>query len=222
MNKRKEMLAHETIGKLLSKLSLPAMVGMLVQASYNLVDTIFIGRGIGTLGIGSLTICFPIQMLIMAIALIFGIGSSSIISRALGAHKDEQAEKVFGTMVASIVIISIIITIFGLFFTKDILKLFGATPTLLPYAKDYITIIFMGTLFSSFSMSANNIVRAEGNSKIAMNTMLISAGMNIVLDPVFIFVLDMGIRGAAIATVLAQVCSTIYLFYYFFICCALL
>ncbi|BDU49954.1 MATE family efflux transporter [Haliovirga abyssi] len=216
MNKRKEMLAKENIGKLLFKLSMPATIGMIVQALYNVVDTIFVGRGVGTLGIGALTIAFPIQMLIMAIAQTFGIGGASMISRALGAHEDEKAENIFGTMISSLVIISVVITGVGLLFINDILKIFGATTTILPYARDYIGVIFVGVIFSNFAMSVNNIVRSEGNAKVAMKSMLISAIMNTILDPIFIFGFHMGVKGAAIATVLSQIFVVIYLIYYFY------
>ncbi|MBM7614082.1 MATE family efflux transporter [Alkaliphilus hydrothermalis] len=215
MNEHSKMLATERIGKLLIKLSAPAMLGMMVQAIYNLVDTIFVGRGVGKMAIAGLTIAFPIQMLVMAVAQTIGIGGASIISRSLGKGDLERAEKTMGNMMSLTVVISLLIAVFGSIFIVPILKFFGATETILPYSVDYMRIIIWGTLFFTFAMTSNNIIRAEGNAKVAMITMLISAGLNIILDPIFIFVFDMGIGGAALATVLAQATTVVYLVYYF-------
>ncbi len=215
MAERSEMLANETIGKLLFKLSTPAMIGMIVQALYNLVDTIFIGRGVGVLGIAGVTIVFPIQMIIMSISLTIGIGGASIISRSLGAKNIQRAEKTMGNIISVVFVLSIIVMILGNIFIVPLLNLFGATDAILSYSKDYLRIILFGTVFFSFAMSSNNIVRAEGNAKVAMYTMLISAVLNIILDPIFIFSLNLGIKGAALASVIAQAVTAVYLLYYF-------
>lgn len=218
MNERNWSLGNESIERLLLKLSAPATVGMVVMGLYNVADTIFVGRALGpesVQGIAGISICFPIMMLIMAVSLAIGIGGASIISRRLGAEDHRSAERTFGNVVSIGLVLSILVTVLGSIYIVPVLRIFGATETILPYAFDYLSIILMGTIFVIFAQSANNVVRAEGNAKVAMMTMLLSAGLNIVLDPIFIFGLDMGIRGAAIATVIAQLVGALYLIRYF-------
>ena len=216
MKKLATRLGEQKISKLLVNLSVPATIGMMVNALYNLVDTIFLGRGVGALAIGGLTIAFPIQMVIMAFAHMIGIGAASAISRSLGAKNIEKADYVAGNSFLLIVILSSIIAAIGLTFTEPMLRLFGATDTILPYAKDYITIILWGSVFFSFAMSSNNLIRAEGNAKVAMATMLIGAILNIILDPIFIFVFKMGVKGAALATVISKFVSFLYVLTYLY------
>ena len=209
-------LGEQKISKLLLNLSLPATIGMMVNALYNLVDTIFVGRGVGAIAIGGLTIAFPIQMVIMAFAQMIGIGAASAISRSLGAKDIEKADYVAGNSFLLIIILSSIIAVIGLTFTEPMLRLFGATETILPYAKDYITIILWGSIFFSFAMSSNNLIRAEGNAKVAMVTMLIGAILNIILDPIFIFIFKLGIKGAALATIISQFISFLFILTYLY------
>ncbi|TDT71835.1 putative MATE family efflux protein [Hypnocyclicus thermotrophus] len=216
MKNRKHQLANEKILKLILKLSLPATIGMLVSSLYNLVDTIFVSKAEGPLGIAALTIVFPIQMLIMAFTQSIGIGSASIISRALGEHKNEKASEMFETTVISLIILSALVIFLGVLYLKPTLLLFGATSLILEKAKDYYFIILIGSPFYIFALGLSNIARAEGNLKVSMNGMLFSAILNIVLDPIFIFKLNYGIKGAALATVISQFISFLYLFRYFF------
>jgi len=216
MNKRNEMLGNEKISKLLLKLSLPATVGMIVNALYNLVDTIFVGRGVGPDAIGGLTIALPIQMVIMAFALMIGIGAASAVSRSLGAKDIEKADLVAGNAFLAIISLSTLFMILGLTFIDPLLKLFGASETLLPYAKEYISVIFLGSIFFSFTVASNNLIRAEGNAKASMFVMIIGTGLNIILDPIFIFVFKLGIRGAALATIISQFASFIYVMRYLY------
>lgn len=216
MDKRNTMLGNEKISKLLLKLSLPATIGMIVNALYNIIDTIFIGRWVGLNAIGGLAIAFPIQMLIMAFAQMVGIGAASAISRSLGEKKVERADTIAGNSFLAILILSTLFVIFGLTFTEPLLKIFGATDTLLPYAKEYISVIFMGGIFFSFTVSSNNLVRAEGNARVAMFSMVIGTLLNIILDPIFIKVLNLGIKGAAIATIVSQFVSFIYIMSYLY------
>lgn len=216
MDSRNEMLGNENISRLLFKLSLPATIGMIVNALYNIIDTIFIGRWVGLDAIGGLAIAFPIQMLIMAFAQMIGIGAASSISRNLGKKNIEKADHIAGNSFIAILILSFLFVIFGLTFTEPLLYIFGATDTLLPYAKDYITIIFMGSIFFSFTISSNNLVRAEGKAMVAMLSMLIGTVLNIILDPIFIKVLDLGIRGAALATIISQFCSFVFILIYLY------
>ncbi|TYB81563.1 MAG: MATE family efflux transporter [Kosmotoga sp.] len=212
---RQKMLIDESIGKLLFKLSIPAMIGMLVQSLYNFVDTVFVGQAVGPLGIAGVSISFPMQIFVMAFAMLIGIGGASIISRSLGASENEKANHTAGNVVVVVIFFGIIMAITGTVFLEPLLKILGASPTIMPYASDYLSVILFGTIFFSFAMATNNIVRAEGNAKIAMYTMLISAILNIILDPIMIFVFDMGVRGAAIATVIAQSVTSLYLLAYF-------
>jgi len=212
---RQRMLAEEGIGKLLLKLSVPAMIGMLVQALYNFVDTIFVGRGVGSLGIAGITISFPVQIFVMAFAQLMGIGGASIISRSLGAGDKPKANRTAGNIFTVVVFFGLAMALLGLSLLKPILTLLGASPTIMPYAADYLGIILFGTFFFSFAMATNSIVRAEGNAKVAMYTMLISAILNIILDPIFIFGFGMGVKGAALATVISQATTAFYLLYYF-------
>lgn len=214
MKNMSEKLGSEDIKKLLIQLSLPAMIGMIVNALYNIVDTIFIGKGVGTLAIGALAIAFPIQMLIMAFALMIGIGAAASVSINLGKGNVKRANNVAGNSFFAVVLLSIVVMVIGFLFLEPILKIFGATDVLLPYAKDYISIIFLGCIFLSVSLSANNLIRAEGNAKMAMFSMLIGTGINIILDPIFIYVFKLGIKGAAIATIISQLASFIFVIAY--------
>lgn len=215
MSNNNHILADEHIGRLLFKLSLPAMTGMVVQALYNVVDTIFVGRVVGPLGIAGITIVFPIQMIVMAVAIMVGVGGASIISRALGANDLTRANKTLGNILSIIIILGFSVAILGNIFLKQLLFIFGTTATILPFASDYASIILFGTIFFSFAMTTNSIVRAEGRATIAMTTMLISAVLNIILDAIFILGFHWGIKGAAWATVLSQAVTVVYLVYYF-------
>ena len=214
-DERQQMLANERIGKLLWKLSLPAGIGMFVVALYNVVDTIFIGQVVGPLGIVGLSIVFPIQILVMGIGLMIGIGGASLISRSLGARDFEKAERTLGNAILLAVILGVLIAIVGLSNSSFWLRLVGASETILPYAKDYLDIILLGTAFRIFAMGINQLVRAEGNARVAMISMLIGAILNILLDAVFILALRMGVKGAAIATVLSQVVTSLYIIHYY-------
>lgn len=215
MEQRNEMLANEKISTLLYKLSLPAIIGMLVNALYNIVDGIFVGRSVGELGLSGLTVAFPIQLVVMAFSLLIGIGSASCVSRALGEKNIEKANHVAGNSLLSIGIISLILVIIGFSFTKPLLLMYGATSDSLPYAMDYIRIILIGTIYFPFVMTTNNLIRAEGNAKASMIIMVIGTGFNLILDPIFIYVFGLGIKGAAIATIISQFASFIYIIRYY-------
>ncbi|MBE6063785.1 MATE family efflux transporter [Clostridium cochlearium] len=213
---RSKQLGEEKVGTLLFKFSLPAIVGMLVNALYNMVDRVFIGRGVGALAISGLAVGFPLSIINMAFGMLIGIGSSTMISIKLGEKKKDEAERILGNALVLIILISICLSIIGLIFLDDILKIFGASQETLPYARDYMKYIMAGALLQNIGFGMNNIIRAEGNPKIAMATMLIGAIINTILDPIFIFVFKMGIKGAAIATIFAQTVSSIWVLYYFF------
>jgi putative MATE family efflux protein len=217
MEEKSEFLGKENIGKLLFKLSTPVIIGMLVQALYNVVDTFFVGMAYGAdslQAIGGLSIAFPVQMIIMAFGVVLGTGGSSIISRALGARENEKAERVLGNIFSLSLILSVVIAVPCLLYLDSILKVFGATDGVLPYAMDYLEYIIAGGVFFVFGVAVQSIVRAEGNARLAMNSMLVGGGLNILLDPVFMFGFGMGVKGAAIATVLSQAVASVWLLLY--------
>jgi putative MATE family efflux protein len=216
MNKNdKSYLAEQPLNSLLLKLSLPAFVGMVVMAAYNIVDTIFVGHGVGPLAIAGLTIIFPIQMINTALAIALGLGGASIISRRLGEKNFKAARDAAGNALSLSVLTGLLLSYFGWFFLDEVLFLFGATVEIMPYAMDYFSIVLFGSPFISFAMAGNNVIRAEGNAKMAMYTMILSAGTNIILDPIFIFGLNLGIRGAAWATIISQIAAALFVYYYF-------
>ena len=210
-------LGEEKISKLLMEFSIPAIIGMVVNTLYNIVDRMYIGniKDIGGLALTGVGITMPIMTIIMAFGMLIGIGTSARISLKLGEHKREEAEKHLGNAFTLIIIASVLITIIGLVFMHKILGLFGASADTEVYAREYMQIIFFGTIFNMLSFGLNHSIRSDGSPKVAMLSMLIGAGTNIILDPIFIFVFGMGVRGAAIATVISQIVSTIWILYYF-------
>jgi len=215
-NQNQSVLDDDRIGRLLLKLSLPAFFGMFVMTLYNVIDTIFIGHYVGPLGIAGLTVVFPIQMLSVGIGQLTGMGGASVVSRLIGAGKIPRAERAVGNAITATIVLSAIIMAAGLANPDFWLRLIGSSETVLPYARDYMTIILIGMFFMSFAMASNNLIRAEGNARIPMTGMIIGAVLNIILDAVFIIPLDMGIRGAALATVIAQLVSVLYFMRYYF------
>jgi putative MATE family efflux protein len=216
MNIRSENLGTEKISKLLLSLSLPSTIAMMVNSLYNIIDTMFVGQGVGADAIGGLAIAFPVQMITMGLAQMIGLGAASAVSRNLGAGNIERADEITGNAYVLITVISTLYAIIGLLFTNPLLTLFGATPNLLPYASEYMKVIFLGSVFFSLTMTINNLIQAEGNAKIPMISTLLGGILNILLDPVFIFVFDMGIAGAAWATVVSQIASFIFVITYLF------
>lgn len=215
---RSKQLGEENIGKLLIKFSIPAIVGMVVNALYNVVDRIFIGHieGVGNIALSGVAVTFPISLIVMAFAMLVGIGTAALISIKLGQQKKEEAEHILGNAFTLIIIISLIVTVLGLIFLEPMLLKFGASKDTLPYAKEYISIILIGAVFQNIGFGLNNTIRSEGNPRVAMITMLIGAILNTILDPIFIFVFHMGTGGAAIATVISQAANTIWVLSYFF------
>lgn len=212
---RSKQLGEEKVLKLLLKFSIPAIIGMLVNALYNVVDRMFIGNGVGSLGIAGITIAFPIMIFIMACGMLIGLGANSLISIRLGEDRKEEAELIMGNAMVLLIVISLGISVVGLIFIEPLLESFGASEAVLPYAKEYMQVILWGTVFQSIGFGMNNFIRAEGNPKVAMGTMLIGALLNTALDPLFIFVFDWGIRGAALATIISQGVSAVWVLYHF-------
>lgn len=213
---RSKHLQEEKIPYLLFKFALPAIIGMLVNALYNVVDKIFVGQGVNPLAIAGIAVGLPINILMMAFGMLIGAGATSLISIRLGEKNVEEAELILANaMVLSIATYSII-SLLGLIFLEKLLAFFGASNSIMPYAKEYMRIILSGAVFQGIAFTMNNFIRAEGNPKIAMATMLIGAILNIILDPIFIFKFNMGIRGAAIATIISQIISALWVLRYFF------
>jgi putative MATE family efflux protein len=208
-------LSNGNIGKLLWKYTLPAIIGTVVMSLYNIVDRIFIGQGVGALAISGLTLTFPFMIVLMAFGMLIGAGSASRISITLGQNDKAKAEKILGNSVTLTFIISGIAIIFAIIFMDDILKLFGGTYNTIRFAREYMEIIIPGGILTALYFGLNNILRASGHPQKAMFNILLGAIINIILDPIFIFVFEWGIRGAAIATVISYLVGTINVVSYF-------
>jgi putative MATE family efflux protein len=207
MTDRTRRLAEEPVGKLLLTFSLPAIAGMMVASLYTVIDRAFLGRVVGPDAIGGLTICMPIAFVFMAVGVLIGIGSGALVSIRLGQQRKDDAEAILGGAVALTLIASVILSTVFLITLDPLLRAFGATANTLPYAKQFMRIILLGSFFQYTSFGLNAVIRAEGNPRLAMATQLINAGLNIVLDVVFIYGFGWGVPGAAAATVIAQAVS---------------
>jgi putative MATE family efflux protein len=212
-----ERLGTKGIGALLIEFSIPATIGMLVNALYNIIDRIFIGnaKGLEYLGITALTISFPIMMIMMGLALMFGAGGGSMFSIRLGEKDREGAEKILGNSMAMIFITSFLFMIIALLNLEGLLRLFGADEESLPYAVEYMRIILYASVLQGPAVGCNHFMRADGSPKTAMVSMFIGAGFNIIFDYILIFIFDMGMTGAALATIGGQGLSAIWGISYF-------
>ena len=199
--------ATDPIGKLIARFAIPCVISLLVNALYNIVDQIFIGRGVGYLGNGATNVVFPITVIALAFALLIGDGGAAYLSLRLGEGDKESAQKGVGNAVTMVTIAGLVMLVAALLFMEPIVNLFGATDNLRPYALDYGYIIAIGLPFTMISTALNSIIRADGSPKFAMMSMLLGAIINTILDPIFIFPLQMGVQGAAIATILGQIAS---------------
>jgi len=208
-------LRDEAIPHLLWRLSLPATVGMLVMASYNIVDTIFVGQIVGVGAIAGLAIAFPLQMVLMGFCQAFGVGGGVMISLELGRNRLPEAERYLGNVFFLTLVSGLAFSLAIALRLDPVLRAFGATPSTIGYAREYVGAMVWGYVPFCGSVALNNLVRAEGNARVAMATMIISAGLNIILDPLFIGVLGWGVAGAAWATVLANWASFLWLLFYF-------
>lgn len=210
MNDRLDQLATRPVGRLLWEYSLPAVVGMLVMALYNVVDRIFIGQWVGPDAIAGLTVTFPIMNLTTAIGVLIGVGASAKVSIMLGAGKPDIANVILGnSLVLTFINAAIYIALFAVYI-DPLLRLFGASDVTLPYARDYMLVLLPGCLMTNLAYGLNNIMRASGYPQRAMATMLIGAAVNVALDPLFIYVFEWGIEGAAWATDIAMAVSALF------------
>lgn len=199
--------ATEPIGRLIVKFAVPSVIALLVNSLYNIVDQIFIGWGVGYLGNGATNIVFPITIIALALSMMIGNGGAAYLSLKMGEGEVETAKKGVGNAVTLVTIVSILLAVVFLVWIDPILTLFGATDVLRPFALEYGFIIGAGLPFMMISAAINSMIRADGSPKYAMLSMVIGAIINIILDPVFIFVFQMGVKGAAIATIIGQVAS---------------
>lgn len=207
-NNRMELLGSAPIPTALMALGIPIMIGMLINALYNLVDAYFVG-GLGESPMGAISVVFPLGQVVVGLGLMFGNGAASYLSRLLGRGDRDTANKVASTAVYSSVIIGAIIIISSTIFLKPILTMLGATDSIMPYALTYARIYVVSCIFNVFNVTMNNIVASEGAAKTTMCALLLGAALNIGLDPIFIYILDMGVAGAAIATAISQFVSTL-------------
>lgn len=195
--------------------SAPAVVGMMAQALYNVVDRIFVGQVVGPMGIAGTTVAFPFMLIVLACGMLIGFGATALVSIRLGEQKRGEAEEVLGNAAVLLVVVSVLLTGAGLALLDPVLTLFGASQQILPYAHDYLQIIVLGSVVQTVGFGLNAVIRGEGNPRIAMVTMLIGALLNTVLDPIFLFGFGWGMRGAAAATVTAQTVAALWVLSYF-------
>jgi Na+-driven multidrug efflux pump len=208
-------LEKEKISTLLFKYSIPSIIAMIVNALYNIVDRIYVGRGVGTLGIAGVTICFPMMNIIVAFTLLVGVGGAVLISINLGRQDRKAAEKILGNSFILLILFSFIIMLVCYINLNGILRLFGASEEVLPYARDYFKIILIGAVFQSIGSGLTHSIRTDGKPKMSMLVMLTGVVSNIILTPIFVFTFKLGVAGAAIGTVLSQVATAFMAIYYF-------
>lgn len=199
-----DRLGTENIQKLLVKLSIPSIIGMLAISIYHIADTIFIGHGVGAMAIAGVSVAMPLLMTLNVFGHAIGIGGASIISRAFGSKDKEKAEKTLNQLMWLIIQINFVIYFIAYLQLEFLLKVFGADETIMPYAYDYAVVALIGSFFLNILFVVMNTIRAEGNAKYPMLIQLIAASLNLVLNPIFIFVLEWGVTGAAIATSVSQ------------------
>lgn len=209
-------LGKEPVGHLLFILAVPAITSQVVNALYNMVDRMYIGHipEVGSAALTGVGVCFPIIMIISAFAYLFGMGGAPRASIFMGKKDNDTAEKILGNCTTSLMIIAVLLTVSVLIFQEPLLYLFGASENTIGYAMDYMTIYAIGTIFVQLTLGLNAFISAQGFSKISMLTVVIGAVTNIVLDPIFIFGLNMGVQGAAVATVMSQALSAIWAFWF--------
>lgn len=210
-----KQLEHEDVGRLLLKYAIPAVIGMMVNSLYNIVDRMFIGHGVGPLAISGLTLTFPVMLFLYAFGMLVGAGAAARISIFMGRKEMDMAQKILGNALLLILLFSAVSIIPSMIFLEDLLQLFGGSEHTIPYAAEYLYIVIPANLLTSLSFSFNAVMRATGYPKKAMLTMLIGAVLNTILDPVFIYWLDMGIKGAAYATVISVAVSTVFVMSHF-------
>ncbi len=213
---RTQQLKEKKILSLLLQFSIPAIMGMVVNSLYNLLDQIFVGRGVGSIAIAAVAVSHPMVLLLGAFNGLIAVGGTVLVSLRLGEEKKDEAQLVFGNTIMLLVIASIILTFLGLIFLEPSLKLFGASKAVLPYAKEYSYIILSGIIFQMLSIGMNGFIRGEGNPNLSFLIVFMGVVCNSILNPLFIFGFKLGIKGTALATIISQIATTIWVGKYFF------
>jgi len=210
-----ERLGVDPVGALLLRFSVPAIIGMIVNALYNLVDRIFVGQGVGSLALAGIAVTTPATMVMIAASMLIGIGSNALFSIRMGEGRRDQVEKIMGNAFVLLLALPAAIALVCALTLDDLLRLLGASEAVLPYARDYFGILLIGLVFQTAGPGFNHFIRSDGHPRTSMFTQLIGAVLNTILDPLFIFLFDWGIAGAAWATVIAQIVSFAWVFLYF-------
>lgn len=205
-------LAVMPVGKLLFSLAVPAIAAQIVNLLYNMIDRIYIGHieGVGTTALTGVGVTLPVLMLVAAFAALIGFGGAPRAAIAMGKHENQEAEKILGSCICTLLLISVILTVVFSVFSRQILYAFGASDDTIIYAQQYMRIYVLGTVFVQITTGLNAFITSQGFASVGMKTVMIGAGLNIVLDPLFIFVFRMGVQGAALATVLSQAVSAVW------------
>ncbi|MBQ7209915.1 MAG: MATE family efflux transporter [Paludibacteraceae bacterium] len=205
-------LGTEPIGKLLRQYALPAIIAMTASSLYNIVDSVFIGHGVGPLALSGITVAKPFMDICAAFGSLVGVGASTLVSIKLGQQDYESARRVLGNVIVLNILLSLVVTIAGLLFLDPILLAFGASGQTLSYARDYMIPILVGNVLTHIYFGLNNVLRASGHPKSSMTATIVAVVINIALDPIFIFLFDMGVRGAALATMISQAVAVAWQF----------
>ncbi|MEG0296177.1 MAG: MATE family efflux transporter [Clostridium sp.] len=217
MSKKTVDLGTGSIGKLLFTLALPAIVAQIVNVLYNIVDRIFIGKiPNGDIAMAGVGVAFPIILIVSAFSALIGMGGAPLAAIKMGEKDNDGAEKIVSNSFSSLIIIAILLTVGFLIFSEPILWAFGASDATIGYAKEYLNLYLIGTIFVQIALGMNPFINTQGFAKVGMTTVMIGAVINIVLDPIFIFGLDMGVKGAALATLLGQMVSAIWVLFFLF------
>ncbi|MDR1933437.1 MAG: MATE family efflux transporter [Spirochaetales bacterium] len=211
-----DRLGTQSIVRLLFDFSIPAIIGMLVNAFYNIVDRIYVGQGVDPLGIAGIAVSMPVMMAMMASSMLIGIGANALFSIRLGEGRRDEVEKIMGHAFALLFLVpALVIAVCFIFIDKILIDLIGASEAVFPYAKTYLRIILCGGVFSAMGPGINHFIRSDGHPRTSMFTQILGAVINIILDPIFIFGFDMGIAGAAWATIISQFISFLWVLLYF-------
>ena len=205
-----QRMGREPMLKLIFSFTLPSIAGMLANALYNIVDRMFVGRLVGTMGLAAISVCFPFMLLLLSLSLLFGIGAVPMISGALGEKNDDLAEAVLGSALAAAAAVSVLVSVVAFIWMDPLLRLSGANEELLGPSREYLRIILLGAPFGMLSFVMNFAIRAEGRPNFAMATQVLGAVANIVLDALFVWGLKWGVAGAAWGTTLAQLTSLLW------------
>jgi putative MATE family efflux protein len=213
---RTDRLGTERIGKLLKEFSIPAIIGMVVNALYNIVDRIYVGQGVDPLGIAGISVAMPAMMVFMAMSVLIGVGANSLFSIRLGEGRRDEVGRIMGNAFVLLFLLpAIAIAVCFIWLDAIIIHILGASEAVFPYTKTYLQIILYGAIFSAMGPGLNHFIRSDGHPRTSMVTQLIGAGINIILDPIFIFSFGWGIAGAAWATILSQFISFVWVLAYF-------